>query len=147
MKWFKYLLMATMFIVPSMTMVSCSEKDDEPEIPEIPEIPGNVEVGWVDKGNTVEFTISHSYGYGYDYMVTYVCKFDESGLCYNVIANYQFESKDIADAYYAQAAQTYDDVKQNGKVVIIDETNSFIGMTKDELYQVYVSLQSYNSMN
>lgn len=138
---FKYLLLAAIFIGP-LTLVSCSEKDDEPGTPERPETPGAIEVGWVDKGDTVESSISQSYGY--QYTVTYICKFDNSGLCYSAIAHYKFQTKELANAFYAQSAQIYDGVTQNGNVVIIDETNSFIGLTKEQIHQIYESLQSYN---
>lgn len=145
--FFKYLLMAAIFIGP-LTIVSCSEKGgDEPETPELPGGMGSMEFGWTDKGDTVEFTISQSYGAGYEYTATYVCKFDKNGLCYDALAHYKFQSREIANAFYAQSAQLYEGVTQNGNTVTIDETNTFVGMTKDQVYQIYESLQSYNSMN
>ena len=150
MKLNKWLMMLMAVVGLSLTTVACSEKDgDEPDPPPgNTDTPGQYELDWVEDGNTITFTISQSWGYGYDYKVTTTCKFDDQGLCYSAIARYEFPTSEFAELYYTEALQMYDSVSKSGKVVTVDETEAYRGMTKEALRTFFEQMkQSYNSMN
>lgn len=152
MKWNKWLLMLMAIVGLGLTTVACSEKDDEPGNDTPPgqngDVPGVTDVDWVEDGNTITFTLSQSWGYGYGYKVTTTCKFDNQGLCYSAIAQYEFPSAELADVYYTEAVQLFDSVSKSGKVVTVDETEEYRGMTKEALRTFFEQMkQSYNSMN
>ena len=126
------------FVVLSLASVSCGEKDEFD--PENPENIGTTEVGWEENGNTIKFTVEQSWGYGVAYTVTYTCKFNNDGYCIEAIARYEFSSADLADIFYESARQQYDDVSKSGRVVTVDETEDFEGVTRDELRTLYESM-------
>lgn len=136
----KLLWMAMAFVGLSLALasVSCSEKDEFD--PENPENIGTTEVGWEENGNTIKFTVEQSWGYGVAYTVTYTCKFNNDGYCIEAIARYEFSSADLADIFYESARQQYDDVSKSGRVVTVDETEDFEGVTRDELRTLYESM-------
>ncbi len=136
----KLLWIALAFMGLCLTVVSCSEKDESPFPPiENPDNIGAIEVGWVEEGNTVKFTVSQSYGY-LSYVVTYTCTFNSNGGCTMAIARYEFSSVEIADMFYESYRQEYEDVSKSGKVVTIDETEDFEGLTKEQLRGIYESM-------
>lgn len=136
----KLLWMAMAFVGLSLALasVSCSEKDEFD--PENPENIGTTEVGWEENGNTIKFTVEQSWGYGVAYTVTYTCKFNNDGYCIEAIARYEFSTADLADIFYESARQQYDDVSKSGRVVTVDETEDFEGVTRDELRTLYESM-------
>ena len=134
----KLLWMAMAFVGLSLASVSCSEKDEFD--PENPENIGTTEVGWEENGNTIKFTVEQSWGYGVAYTVTYTCKFNNDGYCIEAIARYEFSSADLADIFYESARQQYDDVSKSGRVVTVDESEDFEGVTRDELRTLYESM-------
>ncbi len=140
MKMKKFLWVALAFVGLSLTAMSCSEKEELSYDPNNPNNIGTTEVGWEENGNTVKFTVEQSWGYGMAYTVTYTCTFNSDGNCTKAIARYEFSTDDIAEIFYESARQQYDDVNKSGRVVTIDETEDFEGVTKEELRALYDSM-------
>ncbi len=138
MKKLLWIAMAFVGLSLALASVSCSEKDEFD--PDNPENIGTVDVGWEENGNTIKFTVEQSWGYGVAYTVTYTCKFNNDGYCIEAIARYEFSSADLADIFYESARQQYDDVSKSGRVVTVDETEDFEGVTRDELRALYESM-------